>query len=549
MGFFPFYSSVQVCTCFVHVLLVLLLLLHLSLNSSSAFHDCHSKMSPNIDPPDNLFAGDPSELLFDPPGSVHITEELWFRYSDNQRPIVQQYLWSHRFGNGQYGEVWVCWELNHNRREVVGHPCFNLPFYWHTYAHHPPAVPCVHLIPPTTSYRSCKTQQSLHREMNLLHRRNLPASFHTPLTDKLGSPEQKILKKITIMTKYCHGCIVRLEAIDDKLNEQIYIISIVSFVFACMPFFLTSSLHWPSFMTHFILNCRQPLAVMGPCVCLPLESVTHTLFVVMEYLSGGEINGGMNRTSLYWWSISVDLFAVMLFLVSSIMRQTSPLPYPCTHHSPSFTVHYQRFIHCNIKLGNLLWTGDHQMVKITDYSVSHFLYTQHLIQMTPFYLMILTCQSVLAPHPFWLLRSLQSVRVQNLPPLCLHPLQAAYSCHPNQAPISTCPARFTVGNQMKLWAVMQSLLVAIDLTQIVWTFLSCVLTNPYKRMSANESQSTMPRWANVCFGLCWLLLTMHQCIRGSSPTSLSQQNHCIKPLPTRATLVTEETEKAMTAAL
>ncbi|KIM50100.1 hypothetical protein SCLCIDRAFT_1187373, partial [Scleroderma citrinum Foug A] len=76
------------------------------------------------------------------------------------------------------------------------------------------------------------------------------------------------------------------------------------------------------------------------------------------------------------------------------------------------------------------------MVKITDYSVSHFLYTQHLIQMTPFYLMILTCQSVLAPHPFWLLRSLQSVRVQNLPPLCLHPLQAAYSCHPNQAPIS-----------------------------------------------------------------------------------------------------------------
>ena len=76
MGFFPFYSSVQVCTCFVHVLLVLLLLLHLSLNSSSAFHDCHSKMSPNIDPPDNLFAGDPSELLFDPPGSVHITEEL-----------------------------------------------------------------------------------------------------------------------------------------------------------------------------------------------------------------------------------------------------------------------------------------------------------------------------------------------------------------------------------------------------------------------------------------------------------------------------------------
>ncbi|KIM54127.1 hypothetical protein SCLCIDRAFT_1155042, partial [Scleroderma citrinum Foug A] len=206
-----------------------------------------------------------------------------------------------------------------------------------------------------------------------------------PLTDKLGSPEQKILKKIAIMKKYHHGHIVCLEAIDDKLNEQIYI------------------------------------------------SVTHTLFVVMEYLSGGEINGRMNRTSQYWRSISVDLFAMMLFLVSSIVHQTSPLPYPCTHCSPSFTLHYQGFIHHDIKPGNLLWTGDCQMVKITDYSVSHFLYTQCLIQMTPFYLMILTCQSVLAPHPFWLLRSLQSVQVQNLPPPCLHPLQAARSCHPNQA--------------------------------------------------------------------------------------------------------------------
>ena len=59
--------------------------------------------------------------------------------------------------------------------------------------------------------------------MNLLRRRNLPASSHTPLTDKLGSLEQKIRKEIAIMKKCRHGHIVRLlEVIDDKLNERIY---------------------------------------------------------------------------------------------------------------------------------------------------------------------------------------------------------------------------------------------------------------------------------------------------------------------------------------
>jgi len=143
-------------TCFVHVryyLLVLLLLLpDLSLNSSSALHDCPPKMSPNVDPPDNALAGDSSELPFDPPGSVRVTEELRFRYNDDRRPIVNQYLRSHRVGKGQHGEVWVCWDLNHNRREVVGHPHFNLP-----YAHYPLVVPCVHLVPPTAGYQSRKT--------------------------------------------------------------------------------------------------------------------------------------------------------------------------------------------------------------------------------------------------------------------------------------------------------------------------------------------------------------------------------------------------------
>jgi len=90
------------------------------------------------------------------------------------------------------------------------------------------------------------------------------------------------------------------------------------------------------------------------------------------------LNGGTTRTSLYWQSNSVDVFVVMLFLVSSIVCQASPPPYPCTHRPPSFTVHYQGIIHRDIKPANLLWTEDRQMVKITDFGVSHFSYAQRL---------------------------------------------------------------------------------------------------------------------------------------------------------------------------
>lgn len=41
-------------------------------------------------------------------------------------------------------------------------------------------------------------------------------------------------------------------------------------------------------------------------------------------------------------------------------------------------VHYQGIIHRDIKPANLLWTADRQVVKITDFGVSHFSYAQHL---------------------------------------------------------------------------------------------------------------------------------------------------------------------------
>ena len=59
--------------------------------------------------------------------------------------------------------------------------------------------------------------------MNMLRKRNLPTSPHTPLTEKLGSLEHKIRKEIAIMKKCRHLHVVRLlEVIDDKLNDRIY---------------------------------------------------------------------------------------------------------------------------------------------------------------------------------------------------------------------------------------------------------------------------------------------------------------------------------------
>ncbi|KAF9223814.1 kinase-like protein [Gyrodon lividus] len=228
-------------------------------------------MATDVDSPDSTLAGDPAQP-FDPPGTVRMTEELSFRYSDDRRPRVNQYLRSHRVGKGQHGEVWVCWDLSDNRREVA--------------------------------IKAVKRNNPRAEKMNLLRRRNLPTSPHTPLTDKLGSLEQKIRKEIAIMKKCRHGHIVRLlEVIDDKLNERIY--------------------------------------------------------MVMEYLGGGEIKW---RNEQHEPILKVDQ-------CRRICRDVIlGLEY----------LHYQGIIHRDIKPANLLWTADRQMVKITDFGVSHFSYAQRL---------------------------------------------------------------------------------------------------------------------------------------------------------------------------
>lgn len=168
-------------------------------------------MATNADPLDTALAGEPAQP-FDPPGSVRMTQELRFLYSDDRRPRVNQYLRSHRVGKGQHGEVWVCWDLLNNRREVVS------PSYLSLGVHAPTLLPNTY-----QAIKAVKRNNPRAEKMNLLRRRNLPTSPHTPLTDKLGSLEQKIRKEIAIMKKCRHGHIVRLlEVIDDKLNDRIY---------------------------------------------------------------------------------------------------------------------------------------------------------------------------------------------------------------------------------------------------------------------------------------------------------------------------------------
>jgi serine/threonine protein kinase len=79
--------------------------------------------------------------------------------------------------------------------------------------------------------------------------------------------------------------------------------------------------------------------------------------------------------------INVDEYAAMLFSASNIVsRVASPSPRANMGTSllPSNAVHYQGIIHRDIKPANLLWSADRQMVKISDFGVSHFSYAQRL---------------------------------------------------------------------------------------------------------------------------------------------------------------------------
>jgi hypothetical protein len=60
-------------------------------------------------------------------------------------------------------------------------------------------------------------------KMKFLRKSAIQASPHTPLTDRLGTTENKIRKEIAIMKKCRHAHVVRLlEVIDDRMKHKIY---------------------------------------------------------------------------------------------------------------------------------------------------------------------------------------------------------------------------------------------------------------------------------------------------------------------------------------
>ncbi|KAH8100863.1 kinase-like domain-containing protein [Cristinia sonorae] len=105
---------------------------------------------------------------------------------------INQYVFQHKLGRGQHGEVFVAFDQIKNCEVAI---------------------------------KAVRRKNPKIDRMNQFRKKNLPHSPHTPVTDNLGSTELKIRKEIAIMKKCRHPHVVRLlEVIDDKLSEKIYMV-------------------------------------------------------------------------------------------------------------------------------------------------------------------------------------------------------------------------------------------------------------------------------------------------------------------------------------
>lgn len=69
-----------------------------------------------------------------------------------------------------------------------------------------------------------KRKNSREDRMKLMRKGAIQPSPHTPLTDRLGTTENKIRKEIAIMKKCRHAHVVRLlEVIDDRMKHKVYL--------------------------------------------------------------------------------------------------------------------------------------------------------------------------------------------------------------------------------------------------------------------------------------------------------------------------------------
>ncbi|KAF8972145.1 kinase-like domain-containing protein [Flammula alnicola] len=139
-------------------------------------------------------------ILFDPEGDVRTTLRL-DRFSDEGRPMLNNYVRHVRVGGGQHGDVYLCHRINAHL--LLGDPGRRIP----------------------VAMKSVKRNNPRAEQIKSLRKQRLPTSAHTTVADKLNTTEAKIRKEIAIMKKLRHPHVVRLyEVIDDRMTEKIYMV-------------------------------------------------------------------------------------------------------------------------------------------------------------------------------------------------------------------------------------------------------------------------------------------------------------------------------------
>ncbi|KAF8895971.1 kinase-like domain-containing protein [Infundibulicybe gibba] len=178
---------------------------------------------------------------FDPPGDVLTTETLE-TYTDEGRPMLNNYARHAKVGGGQHGKVYLCYKIN--THFPVGHPDRRIP----------------------VAMKAVRRDNPRAEQLKRLRQQRLPTSPHVPLADKLNTTEAKIRKEIAIMKKCRHPHVVRLfEVIDDRMCHKIYMI---------MEYLGGGEVKWRNEQHQPILTVEQTRRIMRDAI-LGLEYLHH----------------------------------------------------------------------------------------------------------------------------------------------------------------------------------------------------------------------------------------------------------------------------------
>ncbi|GLB40716.1 putative protein tyrosine kinase [Lyophyllum shimeji] len=175
------------------------------------------------------------------PGDVVTTDRL-NAYRDEGRPMLNNYARHAKIGEGQHGEVYLCYQTN--PRYPQGHPNRRIP----------------------VAMKSVRRDNPRAKQFRQLRQQRLPTSAHTPLVDRLGTTEAKIRKEIAIMKKCRHPHVVRLyEIIDDRTRDKIYMV---------MEYLAGGEVKWKNEHDQPILSVDQTRRIIRDAV-LGLEYLHH----------------------------------------------------------------------------------------------------------------------------------------------------------------------------------------------------------------------------------------------------------------------------------